>query len=109
MKKFLYPVVLIAILVFKTDVWAQTSVTATLVLPVDIQKTKIREYNFPSSISYVESTKGNYFVYADTTLSAIYAPVDTNYIINDYVIDRDSVFFLWKRQGGFRHCWFLRH
>lgn len=101
MKKFLYPVVLIAILVFKTDVWAQTSVTATLVLPMDIQKTKIREYNFPSSISYVESTKGNYFVYADTTLSAIYVPVDTNYIINDYVVDRDSVFFCGRNKAGF--------
>lgn len=46
---------------------AQTSVVAHAKLPYSIDKTIIREYVYPTTISYLKSGSCGYFVYADTS------------------------------------------
>lgn len=100
MRFSLYSVFLFVLLLFGFNGRTQTSVTASLTLPMVRPRTIIREYISPISISYVESSKGNFFLYADTTLLATYVPVDSSLIINGFVISNDTVFFCGKTLSG---------
>lgn len=85
---------------FATVSVAQTSVVAHADMPFPIERTIIRDYNFPATVSFVECTSESYFVYADASLSPIYMPIDPNCYVNDFVIDNDTVWFCGKNIKG---------
>ena len=81
-------------------IWAQTSVVAHLDFPYAISNTIVREHHYPNTISYLETSNGGYFVYADASLSSTILPIDPNCRVNDFVIDNDSVFFCGNSING---------
>lgn len=100
MKKISFFTILLSLSVLLTDCWAQTSVVAHANMPFPIERTIIREHNFPSTVSFVELEKRGYFVYADTTYTATYLPIDSNFFVNDFVIEDDTVFFCGNNSNG---------
>lgn len=100
MKKISFFTIFLSLSVLLTDCWAQTSVVAHANMPFPIERTIIREHNFPSTVSFVELEKRGYFVYADTTYTATYLPIDSNFFVNDFVIDDDTVWLCGKTIQG---------
>lgn len=100
MKKIVLFAFFFSLTSFFSVLLAQTSVLAHAKMPFPIEKTIIREYSYPTTISYLANDSCGYFVYADASLSAIYSPMDAKYNITDFVIDNDSVFFCGVNSKG---------
>lgn len=100
MKKLLCVASFFCFVSFFSDLLAQTSVVAHANFPFPIEKTIIREYVYPTTVSYLTSDTCGYFVYADASLNTTFLPIDTNYNITDFVIDNDSVFFCGVNSKG---------
>lgn len=93
MRRFLLFFLFLCQIFVASHSWAQSVFIANLNLPIEIETTIIREHVYPTTISFVEGKNGNFFIYADDTLNATIMPVDPSLVINDFVIDNDSVFF----------------
>lgn len=100
MKKIVLFAFFFSLTSFFSVLLAQTSVLAHAKMPFPIEKTIIREYSYPTTISYLANDSCGYFVYADASLSAICSPMDAKYNITDFVIDNDSVFFCGVNSKG---------
>ena len=69
---------------------SQHRVTKAL-YPYPIVKTIVKEYVFPATISYVETTSSHYFSYSDATLNIVNCEIDNNLFVLDFVIFNDVV------------------
>ncbi len=61
--------------------------------PSAVQHTIVREYTYPSMVSYVETATAHYFAYADATMTILNAEIDPNIYVKDFVIFEDYVYF----------------
>lgn len=61
--------------------------------PNNVIKTIIKEYNFPSTISYVETIHNHYFSFSDTNMSIVNCEIDKNLFICDFILLKDEVYF----------------
>ncbi len=106
MKRLLYFATFLILSSFSTGVFAQSSVVAHASIPFVIKNTIIREHIFPATVSYMEKEdfENGVFVYADSSLLATYLPIDSNYLVSDFVIDNDTVWFCGNIRGG--KCFF---
>lgn len=106
MKRLLYFAAFLILSSFSIGVFAQSSVVAHVQLPFEIKNTIIREHIFPATVSYVvkEDSENGVFLYADNSMSATYLPIDSNYMVSDFVIDNDTVWFCGNIRGG--KCFF---
>ncbi len=106
MKRLLYFATFLILSSFSTGVMAQTSVVAHVSIPFVIKNTIIREHIFPATVSYMEKedSENGVFLYADNSMSATYLPIDSNYMVSDFVIDNDTVWFCGNIRGG--KCFF---
>ena len=68
MKKTL---LIIVVLLFATNLQSQTSVLSDFFTPSSIEKTIIREYVSPYTISYIKTKTDNYFCYSDETNTSV--------------------------------------
>lgn len=102
MKRILYFATFLILSTFSTGVLAQTSVVAHVQLPFEIKNTIIREHNYPATVSYLDNffAVGGVFLYADASLAATYLFIDSMYCVNDFVVDRDTVWFCGNLHGG---------
>ena len=66
--------------------------------PSAVNQTIVREYNYPATVSYVETATTHYFGYADATLSILNTEIDPNIFVRDFVIFEDYVYFCgWEK------------
>lgn len=100
MKKRIIFTLMLALSVPATEALAQTSVVAHADMPFYIDRTIIREHNYPATVSFLGSGMDGYFLYADASLSATYLPLNTKHYVNDFVIDNDTVWFCGKDING---------
>lgn len=107
MKKSYCLTIFLVLLSFFAEGRAQTSVVAHVDMPFEVKSSIIREYTYPTTISYLESIENGYFVYADSTLSATYIPLNPKYSVNDFVINYDTVWFCGKTSGDVGFVGFL--
>lgn len=91
MKKIIFTVFCI-ISLSVISVSAQQAITQAQ-FPFDITKTIVKEHNFPSTVSYVETTGAHYFAYADATMDVIYQEFDKNIFVRDFKIFDGFVYF----------------
>ena len=61
--------------------------------PSDIVTTIIKEYNYPATVSYVETIDKHYFAFADASMSIINCEIDPQIFVNDFVIHDEMVYF----------------
>ncbi len=61
--------------------------------PNHINKTIIREYAYPATVSYVDVGDTHYFAYADNTMTVINKPIDKNIDVYDFVILDSIAYF----------------
>lgn len=57
--------------------------------PDDIVKAIVREYNYPSTISYIETLSDHYFSYADASMTVVNVSIGTDVSVSDFVIYGD--------------------
>lgn len=65
-----------------------------------IQKTIVREYNYPATVTYVETTDTHYFVYADESMQIACTPIDNTIHVLDFVIHDKKVYFCGFQNGN---------
>lgn len=98
--------VIISILILfftnQSSIYCQSSKKAYDYVSTTASKAIIKEYNYPYTISYIETIDNKYFTYTDidNTHVITYKTVDNNYTINDFVIRNDSIFFCGQKTSG---------
>lgn len=92
MKKVVFIIMIFAAI---SPLWAQYSgFSFNALMPNAIEKTIIRELQFPASISYVETQTEHYFVYHDGSINPLeVVEINPNLYVKDFVISDDTVFF----------------
>lgn len=92
MKKVVFIMMIFAAI---SPLWAQYSgFSFNALMPNAIEKTIIRELQFPASISYVETQTEHYFVYHDGSINPLeVVEINPNLYVKDFVISDDTVFF----------------
>ncbi len=65
-----------------------------------INRTIVREYEFPATVSYVETADTHFFVYADASMQVFCAPVDKDIYVRDFVIHGKYAYFCGFRSGN---------
>lgn len=68
--------------------------------PDDVVKTIVREYNYPSTISYVETASDHYFSYADASMTVVSVSIGTDVSVSDFVIYGDYVYICGVEHSG---------
>lgn len=58
------------------DLQSQTSVLSNFFMPESIEKTIIREYVSPYTISYIKTKKDSYFCYSEETNTSVLLKID---------------------------------
>ena len=93
------PVMALSLLLFvATGTKAQHAITEAH-YPDDIVTTIIKEYQYPATISYVETKEHHYFAYADHSMTVISCEIDNDIFVRDFVVNEDKVFFFGFRNG----------
>lgn len=92
MKNFLCVISIIILTTANVSVFGQTALCQAT-FPHKIKKTIVREYNYPATVSYVETTNIHYFAYADASFTLRCHPIDSNIFIRDFKIFEDTVYF----------------
>lgn len=90
----------IVVLLFATNLQSQTSLLSDFFTPSSIEKTIIREYVSPYTISYIKTKTDNYFCYSDETNTSVLLKTNSKLDVNDFVVDADSVFFCGTTTNG---------
>ncbi|MCR4815989.1 MAG: hypothetical protein K5842_02245 [Bacteroidales bacterium] len=86
---------ILSLVIFVTvSVYVSGQVAMTrAVFPDAIQKTIVREYSYPSTVSYVETATAHYFAYADASMSVTCCEIDKALFVRDFTIIDDTVYF----------------
>ena len=61
--------------------------------PNDIVNTIVREYNYPATVSYIETYDEHYFAYSDLSMQSINASIPNNLFVKDIFLLDDIAFF----------------
>ena len=80
-------------------VQAQTVRLSSHSMNTSVQKTIIREYSYPATISYVETDHEHLFIYNDGHLMLTKVPINMNISVKDFEIMNDFVYFCGERSG----------
>lgn len=80
-------------------VQAQTVRLSSHSMNTSVQKTIIREYSYPATISYVETDHEHLFIYNDGQLMLTKVPINMNISVKDFEIMNDFVYFCGERSG----------
>ena len=97
MKKIVFLVAFFSLMV--SALQGQTSSMAQIPMPFQINKTIVREYSYPATISYVETNEMHSFVYDDAMGTTPTVSIDKDYSVNDFVIEGDWLYFCGCYQG----------
>ena len=63
------------------------------VYPNDVERTIVREYVYPSTVSYVETAVEHYFAYADASLNVINCEFSHDISVTDMVLHDKFAYF----------------
>ena len=103
-KKFI-PILYCIMAASVVSVSAQQAITQAQ-FPYDITKTIVKEYTYPNTVSYVETTGEHYFAYADASMDVIYQEIDKNIYVQDFKIFKDAVYFCgYDKTSGCQGVW----
>lgn len=61
--------------------------------PNDVERTIVREYNYPTTVSYVETSAEHYFAYADASMTVTNCEISHNLYVTDLVLHGDFAYF----------------
>ena len=99
-KKLFYTFVFVAILSPALTENAEAQNRITEVKYSDkIQKTIVREYIYPATVSYIETVDSHFFAYADESMTVINATIDQSIYVLDFVIHDSRVYFCGYQTG----------
>lgn len=84
--------VLLFVAVFPIKLQCQHVITQCQ-YPDDVTKTIVKEYIFPATISYVETTTQHYFSYSNASMSIINCEISENLYVRDFVVVKDTIYF----------------
>ena len=90
-------------LITSVSVYGQATRLTFVPMNDAVNKTIIRECNYPATISYVETTSEHFFIYnsgLNGNIQVISVPISTLLGVNDFVIKGDTVFFCGVRSGN---------
>ena len=74
--------------------------------PDDVTKTIVREYSYPSTISYIETKTDHYFAYADATMTIVNTSIGTDISVLDFAIHDSYLYFCGiEHSGGPKGVW----
>ena len=91
---------LLAFSLFAIDCQCQSEILYTN-LSGNVEKTIVRDFNYPASISYVKTSTGGCFVYYDgVSYSPTKVEVIPLYEVNDFRIDDDTLYFCGSNTYG---------
>lgn len=85
--------VIIALGIVPVMLWGQPTKVTSFSMGDDVQKTIVREYGFPASIGYVETTNKHFFVYNDGMDTLRSVAINPSYFVEDIAFEYDFVFF----------------
>ncbi len=78
--------------VLSNHAFGQTALTRAQ-FPAPIQKTIVKDYVFPGTISYVETATSHYFAFADASMTVVCSEIDPQIYVRDFTIYDDTVYF----------------
>ncbi len=74
--------------------------------PDDVAKTIVREYSYPSTISYIETKTDHYFAYADASMTILNTSIGTDISVLDFIVHDDYIYFCGvEHSGGPKGIW----
>lgn len=104
-KKFFIPLLCLIMTASVTSLSAQQAITKAQ-FPYDITKTIVKEYIFPSTVSYVETKGVHYFAFADASMNVFYQEFDKNIFVQDFKIFKEFVYFCgYDKTNGCQGVW----
>ncbi len=65
----------------------------------DIVKTIVKEFDYPATISYVETKTEHYFAFADQSMTVTNCEIDADIFVRDFVVIDNKVYFCGFRDG----------
>lgn len=98
MKKY-FLLLFMLLTAFNDLCFCQNAITQ-VIYPHKIVRTIVREYTYPATVSYVETEKKHYFVYADQSMTVTNCEIAPNIFVNDFVILDNEVYFCGLRNGN---------
>lgn len=97
MKQFLLRLFCVIVLLMPTQLMGQAvSMLSHVVMPDSIERTLIREYVYPATISYIETQQGHYFALNDGVGTLTSVRIDDHITVNDFRVDNGYVYFCGK-------------
>ncbi|MBO7489389.1 MAG: hypothetical protein J6T88_03830, partial [Bacteroidales bacterium] len=61
--------------------------------PNDVERTIVREYVYPATVSYVESSIEHYFAYADATMTVTNSEISHDLYVTDLALHGQFAYF----------------
>ena len=61
--------------------------------PNDVERTIVREYNYPATVSYVETSVEHYFAYADATMTVTNSEISHDLFVTDLALHGKFAYF----------------